>query len=267
MRSGIGSRLKPFVPPFLLDAIRHLRRPVINFEGSYRSWNEAAAAATGYDSQEILDRVAAATRKVEQGKAMFERDSVVFNEIEYSWPVLACLLRVAASQRSLRVMDFGGALGSSWRQNRRFLADLPFPVVWSVVEQDAFVELGRAEFATDSLRFSKTIEEASHDGIDVALFSSSLCYLAEPCQFLRELAAGPAKYLIVDRLPILSGTRDKITLQSVGEPIYTASYPIRLFGEDNLSSLFEGWQLVERWDCQLQPDPDSRSWGFFFTRP
>ncbi len=61
-----------------------------------------------------------ATRKVVAGEAVYERDSVVFDHLEYAWPLLACLLQIAAERRSLRVIDFGGSLGSSWRQNRRF---------------------------------------------------------------------------------------------------------------------------------------------------
>ena len=73
-------------------------------------------------AQDILDKVLAATLKVKQGQAVFERDSVLFDEIEYSWPLLAGLMWAAASNGGkLNVLDFGGALGSSYYQNRKFL--------------------------------------------------------------------------------------------------------------------------------------------------
>lgn len=34
-----------------------------------------------------------ATLKVKRGEAVFERDSVLFDEIQYSWPVTAALIR------------------------------------------------------------------------------------------------------------------------------------------------------------------------------
>ncbi len=57
---------------------------------------DATAAATGYDTDEILARVLAATRAVVAGQAAFERDSVLFAHQAYSYPILAALLRAAA---------------------------------------------------------------------------------------------------------------------------------------------------------------------------
>jgi putative methyltransferase (TIGR04325 family) len=267
MTRNLREVLRPLVPPIVLDALRGMRGSVLSFSGDYSSWDEAQAAAIGYDSGEILARVASATRAVVRGEAAYERDSVLFDQIEYSWPVLASLLRVAVQMRSLRVIDFGGSLGSSWRQNRPFLEDLDIALAWRVVEQDHFVDLGRKEFATNVLGFDRSIAEAAGAGADVVLFSSSLCYLDDPMRFLRE-AASVAPYIIIDRLPLIAGSRDRIALQTVTEPIYNATYPIRLFAAAQIETrLLPGWRQIERWDCDLQPDADSRCTGFFLVKP
>jgi len=267
MTRNLREVLRPLVPPIVLEALRGMRGSVLSFSGDYSSWGEASAAATGYDSQEILTRVASATRAVVRGEAAYERDSVLFDHIEYSWPALASLLHVAVQMRSLRVIDFGGSLGSTWRQNRRFLEGLDIPLAWRVVEQEHFVDLGRKEFATNVLGFDRTIAEAAAAGADVVLFSSCLCYVDEPMRFLRE-AASAARYVIIDRLPLIPGSRDRIALQTVTEPIYNARYPIRLFAEAQIAArLLPGWSEIERWDCDLQPDADSRCMGFFLMKP
>ena len=114
------------------------------FSGNFSSWNEAAAMATGYQAAPILDKVKTAVLKVKRGEAVYERDSVLFNEVEYSWPLLATLNWIAAQNNGgLKVVDFGGSLGSSYFQNRKFLE--PLDIKWNVIEQENFVKAGRDE--------------------------------------------------------------------------------------------------------------------------
>jgi putative methyltransferase (TIGR04325 family) len=221
MNVALKTVLKNFVPPILANWARHVAgRAVVTFSGDYPLWNDALADASGYDSPTIINRVVEATRRVVQGEAVFERDSVLFDHIEYSWPLLASLLQVALERGSLRVIDFGGSLGTTWRQNREYLSRVrSIPVTWHVVEQESFVSVGRAEFETAQLRFQHSIGEASAHGVDVVLFASSLCYVSDPERFLHEAAETDARYLIVDRLPVVPGNRDRIALQTVTEPI------------------------------------------------
>lgn len=267
MSASVRAMLKPLVPPLLVDMLRKVRGSVLTFKGDYPSWEQASADAAGYDADEILNRVTAATRRVVRGEAVYERDSVVFDEIEYSWPLLAALLQVAAERGSLRVADFGGSLGSTWRQNRRFFDRLTLPVAWRVVEQPGFVEIGRAEFTTPALSFHATLREAGEGGVDAVLFASSLCYVSDPAQYLTQAAATGAPFLLIDRLPIIPGSTDRISVQTVTEPIYNASYPIRLFAEQTFLSRWLGqWRLIERWQCDLQPDPNAQYHGFFLEQ-
>ncbi|MEJ1963919.1 MAG: methyltransferase, TIGR04325 family [Gammaproteobacteria bacterium] len=259
--------IKPFIPPALLQVARRLSVGAVRFSGDYDSWETASRDATGYDASEILNRVVSATRKVVAGEAVFERDSVLFDQVQYSWPLLASLLQVALERGSLRVVDFGGSLGSTWRQNRTFLERLGIPVSWHVVEQPHFVNAGRAEFSNDTLRFYDSISDAGAGGADVALFASSLGYVPDARRFLREIEAIQIPRLIIDRLPMASGDRDRIALQNVSEPIYTASYPVRLFERSSLlRHWLRSWRLIESWNCDLQADAEIRCSGFFLEK-
>jgi putative methyltransferase (TIGR04325 family) len=120
---------------------------VISFTGDFESRQAARANATGYEADEILSRVVNATRKVVSGEAVYERDSVLFDDIEYWWPLLASLLQTALQRNSLPGIDCDGSLGSTVRQNRRYLERLDVQIAWRVVEQSHFVAAGRREFA------------------------------------------------------------------------------------------------------------------------
>src|SRR5215212_9351800 len=116
--------LLDLVPPVITRIARKSvrRRQTARPHVTYATWEDARRHATGYDDPVILEKVASAALKVKCGDAAFERDSVLFESVQYSWPVLAGLLWVASSSgNKLNVLDFGGSLGTSYFQNRAFL--------------------------------------------------------------------------------------------------------------------------------------------------
>ena len=218
-------------PPAVWKMAQRLRAPRgIHFEGDYPSWQAALDAAGRYDAPDILARVRAAALKVKQGEAVFERDSVCFDHEEYRWPTLACLLRVAAEHEgALRVLDFGGSLGSFYFQHRKHFQHLK-QVRWSVVEQAHYVACGREDFQDDVLRFYETVEKCQTEGtVDVVLCSSVLEYLEKPYDVLADLANSGAPYVLLDRTPFITGEEDRLTVQHVPPSIYRASYPAWFF--------------------------------------
>jgi putative methyltransferase (TIGR04325 family) len=257
------------LPPVLFRALRcHVRLPgQIRWPGDYEDWSSAAALSAGYDEGSILDKVVAATRAVVRGDAAYERDSKTFYEIHYSWPLLASLMCVAATRGSLRVLDFGGSLGTTMRQNSRYLSLLRTKVQWRIVEQPAFIEAGKLEFEDSTLSFHRTIEDACRGGVDVALLANVLNYVERPEEILGRILEAGAPYLILDRTMLTDRPRDHIGIQIVPSAIYKASYTVRRFSRPRfLADLQKRWRIVEQWTCDLQPDPHSTSYGFFCAR-
>jgi putative methyltransferase (TIGR04325 family) len=159
VRLNLVNLIKDWVPPKLLRLIRNYRGGQIVFEGPFSTWKEASLRSSGYDSKQILEKVLAATLKVKNGEAVFERDSVLFDEVEYSWPVTSALMWMAARNNGkLNVLDFGGALGSSYFQNRVFLDGLS-EVNWLVIEQEKFVRVGNQKISDDKLSFCDDIKK------------------------------------------------------------------------------------------------------------
>lgn len=258
------SLAKKWLPPSLLEHLKPLLGRGIYFSGNYADWGAASARASGYDSGLILERVKQALLKVKSGEAVFERDSVLFDEIQYSFPVLAGVLRAAAEDGNrLSVLDFGGSLGSSYFQCREFLAALK-GLQWCVVEQPHFVCCGQKHFETGQLRFFHTIAECiAQAAPNVALLSSVLQYVPEPYDVLRELMNTDIRYIVIDRTPFSELDNDRITVQHVPPSIYPASYPCRIFGRRPFLGRFHrGYEVVAQFDSN---DGSATAGGLEFT--
>lgn len=239
--------LLDFMPPTLARFVYRLRSSSIHFEGPYESWQEASARTAGYDADNILSRVLEATLKVKHGEAAFERDSVLFDEIDYPWPVTAGLMWAAARAAGrLDVLDFGGSLGSSYFQHARLLATLT-DVRWNVVEQPNFTGTGRAELQDERLRFHDSIEDClSESKPNVILISSVLQYLADPESVIAQIRAVRATVVIVDKTFVNTSPHHRIYTQHVPATIYRASYPCRSMSE---SALIDSFSPTYRLEC------------------
>lgn len=266
---GVSARnmAKQFLPPIAITILRRiLAKQYISFV-CYPSWEQAEQASEGYAADSVIQKVRKAAKLVFDGEAVYERDSVVFDEIEYSYPLLASLLFAAANSNSLRVIDFGGALGTTFQQNRRFLSKLKNICEWRIVEQQEFVDIGKIEFTNGNISFYETIEEANKDGVDVMLFGSSIGYVPNPYSFLEKAKATKAPYIIFDRTAITNEAQDTFAVQHVPPSIHKASYPIRNFSYNNIiQSLDDEYELIEKWECDLQADSHTTAMGFIFKR-
>lgn len=232
------------------------RRSHIYFLGDYSSWQEALAHAKGYDDPIILEKAIAASRAVRDGLAAYERDTVIFDTAQLSYPLLFALLYAATHETGrLSVMDFGGALGSSYRQNAPFISHLE-SFSWGVVEQSSFVAAGKAEFESGALRFFSSVQECMEASApNFLLLSSVLQYLEKPYEFLNDVLGKNIPYLFIDRAMAHRLKRDRLAVQHVPAWIYDASYPVWLMDADHMEAVFvdAGYEII---DC-FDPHPGS----------
>lgn len=257
---------KDLLPPALVKILLQWGFGGNRFRHGYSSFEEARSRSSGYDAQKITERVVNSSRLVRDGKAAFERDGVIFDDIQHSWPLLASLLATPRKDQRLRVLDWGGALGTSYRQNRNFLISAGIELQWVVIEQEHFVKIGEKEFTNKELSFSTHIGNHDPESFDVVLFASSICYAPDAEQILSEIKHLKPKRIVFDRTPEANGDKSLFGVQKVGGKIYKASYPIRSFGKGELESILKPeYQLVQRWVCDLQPDPQTTSVGYFFA--
>lgn len=226
-------------------------QPDVAYAGDYPDFAAARAASTGYDAAAIVERTRSALLKVVRGEAAFERDSVTFDQLERPGPVLDLLLQAAAENGGhLSVLDFGGALGSTYFHCRSFLAGAK-TLEWSIVEQPAHVACGRRDFANEQLRFYATIAEClAERRPTVLLLSGVLQYLPEPWTFLHDAATPGFQHIIIDRLAVIDAPRDRLTVEVVAPRIYPASYPAWFLSRPNLPArLPAGWKIQQEFDA------------------
>jgi putative methyltransferase (TIGR04325 family) len=203
--------------------------------GNYPTWEAAQKDCDGYDSIAITAQVVHATRQVRDGKAAFERDSVLFFEEELDEDLLMILTNIKeklAYKTPLVVLDFGGALGSTYWQHRRIFKD--WNLKWIVVEQQHFVEIGQAEFSNAQLSFAFSIEDACAESTpQLVLFNSVLQYLTRPYDFFEIAEKQGIESVFIGRTPTYAGNTDLIMQQIVPPKIYKASYPSWVFSLDS----------------------------------
>ncbi|KPZ77472.1 TIGR04325 family methyltransferase [Leptospira kirschneri] len=226
------------------------------FNGIYETWEEASQFCGSYDSDLILEKCKQSLLKVKRGEAVYERDSVVFDKIQYSWPLTSGLLYATnMSNSKLNVLDFGGSLGSTYYQNRNFLKGIKH-FSWSIVEQSNFVQVGKKYFKDDVLNFYDSIESCISDKnrkINVFLASSSFPYIKDPFALIKRIIQYEFPYIIIDRTYFIDLPKSVVSIQRVPAEIYKVSYPAWFFNFEEFISLFQTkYDLVTDFYSYLQ---------------
>lgn len=259
MKTRIAAFLRLFIPYGLLLLLRYLRRykTSIVYDGDYSSWSEAESAADGYGSDAIIEKVFASTNAVLRGEAVYERDSWLFYREEYNWAFICALSRIRLfGCRQLHLVDFGGALGSSYWQNKKQF-DMFSEVDWHVVEQKSFLDASAKLKYTAPLTFEESIGESfSKYPINVVLFSSVLQYIKNFQDILNDTFSHSPEFIIIDRTPLFTeGTVPQILVESVPETIYPATYACEFRLKDEFLQIFlqSGYELIMQWDSNIDP--------------
>ncbi|MDZ4716526.1 MAG: methyltransferase, TIGR04325 family [Cytophagales bacterium] len=261
--------VKDFIPPIVSRLKNRLLPSKYGWSGSYTTWQEAQKQSSGYQQVEIVQKVIEAANEVKRGRAAYERDSVLFDSIQYSWPLLAGLMLTAAkSGGRLSVLDFGGSLGSTYFQNRKFLSSLP-SVHWNIVEQEEFVSAGK-NFEDQTLKFYPEISACVREQKpNVFLFSCVLQYLESPYNLISSVLDFQPDAIIIDNMPFTTGSQ-RLTVQRVPPTIYEASYPCWILNKKDFINAFRpSFELVENFESPLSIPLDGKMVpyeGFIFRK-
>lgn len=213
--------------------------------GNYSNWSEAEKLCTGYNSENILEKVKNAVVKVKNGDAVYERDGVVFDKIEFESAVLETFNEyVKANEGNLDLVDFGGSLGSSYFQYKGLIKDFK-SIKWNVVEQSHFVSCGKQLIADSCLGFFDSIDAAVKGRKSgILLLASVLQYFEKPFELIEKCLQYDFDIIIIDRTAFIEDADDRITVQIVPEEIYKASYPSWFFNEQKFIAAFGSKYIV-----------------------
>ncbi len=250
--------IRAWVPPVLMKlrpgSIDKNAKRAQDFSGEYASWEAAQAACSGYDDSTILEQCKNALLKVKHGEFAYERDGVLFENIQYNWPLLTGLQKTALEHGGdLSVLDFGGSLGSSYFQNRAFLAGLK-SLSWSIVEQKHFVNCGKENFEHEHLAFYYSIADClARKKPNVVLLSGVLQYLEKPYQWLAQLNSMSLPYIILDRTSFVHHSNEILTKQQVPGSMYEASYPAWFLMEKKVTEALTDYDVLMEFPSYCDP--------------
>lgn len=250
--------IKELIPPIFIRLYRS-GTSKYGWFGNYHNWEEAQKQSEGYDSGKIVNKVKDSTLKVKKGEAAFERDSVLFYEREYEWPLLSALLWIAVKNNGkLRIIDFGGALGSTYFQYNQILTPIK-DLQWNIVEQESFYLMGKSNFEDSVLKFFPDIESClAQSEINALLLGCVLPYIKEPFALLEQIFSYNIPNLIIDRMPFITGPQDRLTVQKVPPQIYEASYPAWFFGYDKfIDFISKKYAIVAEYNCNDKANIES----------
>lgn len=240
-KKNLKKGIRKIAPPILVDLYVN-RKMGHSLVGGFPSWEEADKNATGYDSDSIFERAKKAALAVKNGAAVYERDTVLFFQPSYSNSVLAGLLRsLIKNQHQIKLLDFGGALGSTYFNFLSLIRDVGL-LTWGVIEQPHFVKFGKENLETKQLRFFESIDDFNNEvGVaNTILISGSLQFIRDYQKILDPILEMKPSIVIIDRLPFMRdrNASTKVFIQKVSEQIYPASYTCWAFNKTEILSQF-----------------------------
>jgi len=231
--------IKAVVPPCIFTWCKSFSKANTGIIGPFMNWEAATRYSNGYNAPVILEKIKNATLQVKNNQRLSVRDGIVFDTPQYAYPLLTALLKITAENNNkLTVVDFGGGLGSTYYDFTRLYpqADLH----WYIIEQEAFVECGKAHFQNSQLHFMHDLDVLPRKP-DIVIVSSALQYIPQPYAQLDKLLALNSPYFLLDRTTFsnLSTDEERIFVERVPAHIYAASYPFWLLSYSKISKYFE----------------------------
>ena len=226
------------------------------YSGFFSTWQDALKQTKGYNDQHIFEKVKKAALAVKSGKALFERDSVLFYKPVYNWPLLAILLRISYQYSGkLNLIDFGGSLGSTYFQHKDFLSSLS-EIKWNIIEQEHFVKFGKKHIASKELRFFYNLTECfKSERPNVFLASSVIGYIENPFKLISAIMKQKIEHIIIDRTTFIDSANHEILIQKVSPIIYNSSYPMWAFNYKKFISLLrKEYKLEIDYESYLDTD-------------
>lgn len=235
------ARLKRMVvrcaPPILVDCYKSRFGPEGYF-GDYPSYEEAVRISGRYSDEIVLEGIKKNHDLYAAGKIRPPLTSLA---------LLSGLLKAFSNLGRLRVMDFGGSLGSTYFQFQDFLRDVP-NLSWSVVELKSLAEYGKNHLETDSLRFFRNADECMKGRKpEVLILGGVLQYTKEPYATLDKLLAYGFEYVLLDRTLLTKRSGDFLKIQKIPRALFgrPTRYPAWVLSEEQLLRKFLGrYELV-----------------------
>jgi putative methyltransferase (TIGR04325 family) len=125
------------LPPIVLPILRRFLKVGIWYEKGFDTWDSAVAASLGYDSNEIVSKVLK-TSLLARDEGLHERDGFILDAPDfnpYTWIGIIQGHRMINGSRKIRIVDFGGSFGSTYRTFQDQLRKSKIDFEWVVIDK------------------------------------------------------------------------------------------------------------------------------------
>ena len=234
--------------PFQLVIYLQQRRSDLRFEFGFTKWADVVEKSFGYSQANILNTVENSVREMLSSGNGWERDGVLFSSIRLNHPVLSSLLLAVKADKTLKVVDFGGGLGTTYFQNIEALSKNGVGVQWTIVEQNNFVAVGNELLKSENcLNFVEFNKLFTQNNVDILLFGSVLCYLENPYELLLDAIKKShfPNFVVIDRTLFDEKGLRVYGVQVVNSNIYSARLPIHLLSSITIEQTLSPWYEIE----------------------
>jgi putative methyltransferase (TIGR04325 family) len=226
----------------IIKNIKKKINPLFSWKGNFNTWDDAKKSSKSYDNELIFDKIFKANHLVKHNENWFERDGSVFEKTYINPYLLSGILFSAINKSKLTILDFGGSLGSVYKQHFKFLKEIP-RLSWNIVEQETIVLEGKEKYTDDYLKFQFNIIEYKNlnPKTDLIILSSVIQYIEKPFELLKNLIELKSDFIIVD-LTVISNhiNKDFVAIQKINKTYYGTeiSYPCWFFNKENFLNFF-----------------------------
>lgn len=202
----------------------------VKFVGPFKSWKEANINSSGYHNEDYFNKVLTNILFSKDIDHIYERDSELVYDKKYPLRIINFINH--NFKNKLKVIDFGGSLGSFFFQNKSKIKSKS--IKWAIYEQKSLFKIGKKFITHKNVFFFNKMSEIKKLKPHVILFSSVLEYLHNPKKHINDLLKIKSiRFVIIDRLLISNSNIDEIYVQKNPKKYFSMSYPCRIFSKKN----------------------------------
>lgn len=234
--------VRAVAPPFLLDVYRHLKSPHVGgylWDGVYEHYRDIPTMGDGYNGDVWINSRTASTKSLID---TLNGKGTIPVTMGFRYSSLAFLTAVVLQRKTtVRVLDFGGAMGIAYPQLKKSLA-MSDSIEYFVVDNQRSCERGTGLFEKDShIHFHTELNDSIPD-VDIVFMSGVLQYIQAYQEVIQILAKHHPTYFLYTFL----SAGDVPTFASAQRNLKGSVFPAWFFNIDELEAIMAevGYGLI-----------------------
>ena len=221
----------------------------LQFDGPYETWEEAKKKSVGYSSNVVITKVESAIKNVLNGKFLYERDGVNFDDFPKQNTLINKLKDLELEEKT--ILDIGGGLGSLYVNYENIFQNLK---QYLVLEQEQFCSVGNRIANEYDLKISYHENIQTVPNFNISIISSSLQYFEDWNGMVNKIISKSPDHIFIDRHP-LTDEDTKIFIQ-LNTNFYSeqVTYPLHIINKSEFINSFINYKVIDTWSSDFDPD-------------